>query len=232
MGSGAAPIRLKYFRILPSKIREIALHAATRRPQLDDPSRLAADGRDPDGVPLPGLLPGELDSYSTRWKRMFATLGGNGPAPAGAQGLPAVAATPADVTMDQAMSKLDQAMSDLDRAVAEANVRNARLGLDPDDITDLTAAEQAAFSMLAEGFGDDWQGPGEQETPPAPGDAQVLEELLRAAGEGGIGPQALLSQLAGRGIVVSRDTLHRRLAELRESGQVHQPRYGKWAWRG
>ncbi|WP_426502922.1 hypothetical protein ACPPVO_35505 [Dactylosporangium sp. McL0621] len=56
----------------PSQIRKVVLLAEPRRPKLDELSRLAANGRHPDGTPMPGLLASELDCYDTRWARFRA----------------------------------------------------------------------------------------------------------------------------------------------------------------
>ena len=194
LASGEPPIRKKWYRMKPSDIRRVALVAQSRRPRLDELSRLAANGRHPDGTPMPGLLPGELDCYDARWDRFRAAFG-----PAGG-GMPAVRSAPVvqapallpdplgGVATDlNPADALDAAMARLDERVAEVNAGR------PDDGFVISAADQEMFAemtreMEAEGFGSDWgdEVPGRPETAPQPSDGAVLLELLAEAGTTGL----------------------------------------------
>lgn len=241
LGSGLAPVRMKWHRMLPSQIRRVVLLAEARRPKLDELSRLAANGRHPDGTPMPGLLPGELDCYDTRWTRFRQQFGAGTTAasttagtarvydresPLTDRGVETRTLSPAEATVE-----MDAALARMDEAV---NAERARGGND----VSLTQRERELFDELAtqlveEGFADDWADPNPDrpESMPQPGDEEVLLELLHIAGPAGIGPKDLLQHLAERGIVIHRDTLHERLRALRDANpaRAHQPRRGKWA---
>lgn len=55
-------------------------------------------------------------------------------------------------------------------------------------------------------------------------------DLIRSHGSAGVKPKEILHELNDRyGVRIHRDTLHRRLRELKEQGLVHQPSHGRWA---
>lgn len=232
--SGAATTRLKYYRMTPSQIKEIVMCTQGRRPKLDEVSRLAANGRGPDGTPMPDLQPGELDCYDTRWDRfraVFNQTGGTPPATA-APAPDAAPQRPADVAgstdMGAAVAGLQTAMANLDAARARAR---AERGGSKEQVD-----EEFTRILAAEGFGADvdWSDLGaweqEPQTPAQPSDEDVLLDLIRARGQAGVDPKTLLLALKDRGIRIHRDTLHGRLKSLRERGLVHQPGYGRWAY--
>jgi hypothetical protein len=240
--SGEEPIGMKWHRLLPRQIAEVARLVESRRPQLDEVSRLAANGRLGDGTPRPDLLPGELDCYDTRWERRAARL---------AAGMPESVSLQAGVTppssdlglpdkiegaqpMDAAVSALQKAMAALDAKVAAANAEAGGNAPPPDDLV-IPADERKQFDrLIAEGFGDgDWDesdADEADETPPAPAHLNLIVDLVRAAGPQGIRPHDLRLQLADRGVIVHRDTLRGYMNSLRDDNppKLLNPRRGRW----
>lgn len=237
LGSGMPVQRIKWHRMLPSRIQAIAKVASTRRPALDDLSRMAANGRNPDGSPMTDLHSGELDCYDTRWDRFRAWSNANGSAPRAAQAKQAapqpdtgtITPAQAEANMRAAMTAVDERIAELDAARSDNGVNlSDEQRADSDRL--LASVEGLAEAMAAEGFGDDWVvDESYDETPPQPADRQAMLDLIRAASPNGIKPQDLLGELATAGIIFSRDTLHSRLNELKAAGLVHQPSFGLWA---
>jgi hypothetical protein len=225
LASGGQVIRMKWFRMKPSKIRTIARLASTRRPKLDEFSRLAANGRNADGTPMDDLYPGELDCYDTRWERFRVHSASAGSAPQQVRvSQPAMAAsgpqTAAALTPEQAKAGIDAAMAAVDQRIAELNA----------DSSDEDIDDEFQRLMAAEGFGDDWVADEScEETAPTPEDEPTMLRLIREAGPQGIRPQDLLGEMGQAGIFKSRSTLHNYLNAAKARGQVHQPRTGRWA---
>lgn len=216
--SGGPVHRLKWYRMTPSTIRAVSKLVQGRRPKLDEVSRLAANGRNPDGTLMPNLLPGELDCYDTRWDRYRAGRPTSRPRP-GTQ----AATTEPVANVAHSVLAMQAAFADLD-ATIEASQTDI-------EISDEERAEfdRLAAQLAADGFDGEWEEPDGPETPELPEHLEVLLALLRDAGERGAEPKVLRGQLAARGIVKSRDTLHTWLAKLRDAGRVHQPAFGRWA---
>jgi hypothetical protein len=240
--SGAKPLPEKWRRLRPKQLMEAGRSVDGRQPEMDELTRLALDGRNPDGSPMPDLMPDELDCYSTRWERYRAQFGGEHPSqpaaptaqastPTGGGGAMAAAS---GGSQQQALADLATTMADLDKAVQAAKEQRP----DEDDLPPVdvrqTRADFAAI-LAAEGFGDDvdWGDPANwesvAETEPQPDDETKLLDLIREAGDKGARPRDLLAQLKDRhGIIISRDTLHSRLSALRDAGMVHNRQHGKW----
>lgn len=84
---GCAQVRLNHadpikpahiYRIEPEKLQEIAEKTADWRPEVDEITLLAMNGRDINGEPFDDLEPGELDCVDTRWDRLRAYRGERG----------------------------------------------------------------------------------------------------------------------------------------------------------
>lgn len=216
LASGVDLIALKWRRLRPSQMREIAVAVQGRRPVLDDLSRLAANGRHADGTPMGGLLDGELDCYETRWERFRAFY---------AAGSAAVVAEPQSATSGS-LADLKAAMAQLDEAVGAVQVDDA------DAEVEATRREFEAL-MRAQGWnGVDLELLESPAEPPALGWQDRVEAILRAAGAKGVGPAEVLATLASDGVPLHRDTLHAQLREWLEAGKVVKPRYGRWRWAG
>jgi hypothetical protein len=121
---GVPAKKMVWYRIKPAIIEQICIDTDGRHPTLDEPSRLAADGRNPDGTPMSDLLPGELDCYSNRWRTFQAskkvgtttTRQGNGAK---------TMTTQRHQTPQQAIAGLADATRQLEEAVAEAKRKQA-----------------------------------------------------------------------------------------------------------
>jgi hypothetical protein len=236
--SGRDPQRLKYFRMTPNLIYQIARSVQDRRPTLDELSRLAANGRYPDGRPMDDLMEGELDCYDSRWDRFRARFGG-GVTPqstarsstSGQAGL----GRPGGKSTAQALADLAQASAALDAAVAAANARGVAEQVppstEPDEPVDV---DGDAWGQVLAAWDADPYDPADVPEPTGPPPADWRETMLRIIanyGTEGIRPKELLGELADEGVVISRDTLNERLlAEIRE-GTVYKPRYGRYARR-
>ncbi|RKR92737.1 hypothetical protein BDK92_7215 [Micromonospora pisi] len=250
--SGAKPIPEKWRRLRPKQLMEVGMAVDGIQPQMDELTRLALDGRNPDGTPMQGLLPGDLDCYSTRWERFRDRFGGDHPSQPGlptppaddvesnaAQGvrsegdeLPTPPAGPV-VSQAQALSDLAATMATLQEAVAKAKAEHGEDANLPPYDPQLHADFDAILE--AEGFGTDvdWGDPDNWatlvESAPQPDDEDKLLNLIRDAGPTGARPRDLLNQLKEQhGIVTSRDTLHTRLRALRDAGKVHNREHGRW----
>jgi hypothetical protein len=219
------------WRLKPRQLDDIAVAVDGRQPDLDLITAYAMDGRDANGRPFDDLLPGELDCMSTRWDRYWEKFGLTTPVPASATIGAMVAAgsggtamsqqqpeTPVP-TMDQALANLSRAQDALARRVAEVEAERAE----------------------ADGDGD----PGEDGDPVDPGDwAAVMASweategatwrdyairIIIRAGDGGIGPRAILDALTAHGVPAPNpDTLHTWLNELLAGDQVHKAGRGRW----
>jgi hypothetical protein len=185
---------------------------------------MAANGRNPDGTPMPDLMPGELDCYDTRWERWAVQ---------NAQPLPTRPAPPSpplvvDATRAEgaaspaeAIAGVHQAVAELRDAVTAAKAARAdQVPVDADAWADVLAAWDADPYVRDREPTD----PGE---PPTHGPALMLD-LITDAGQVGVGPKELRAQLAHRGVTISRDTLHEWLRAAIEAGRVARPRQGRY----
>lgn len=117
--------KMVWYRIKPTIIEQICVDTDGQHPTLDEPSRLAADGRNPDGTPMDDLLPGELDCYSNRWQRFRASGKAGASVTTTRQGNGATTMTIERQTPQQAIAGLADATRQLEEAVAEANRKRA-----------------------------------------------------------------------------------------------------------
>jgi hypothetical protein len=244
MESGAKPEPLKWWRQRPTQIEEIAIATDGRHPEMDEVTRLALNGRHPNGIPMDDLLPGELDCYDTRWDRFRAKY--NLPAVTGQPaGVPAVATVPAtggdDASGDtpaspvEAMASLDQALKDLETAVAAAKASRGEAVPDSDEVTERLPVDDDAWAAVLAA----WEADGDVPTtgpqtpsgdPPKDWPQRMLTVIARY-GADGVGPGELLAVLADEEIEVHRDTLNEQLKAAIERGEVWKPRRGKYVRR-
>lgn len=240
--SGKDPIRMKWHRLKPDKIRGIAKLAARRRPELDELSRLAANGRNPDGSPMKDLLPDELDCYDARMDR-FREWAEQGTAPAEmatassagqAQVGPPLPTGPVQ-TPAQAVADLNKAMADLDAAVARANTEQGQVPASVERDEKLPVDDGAWAAVLAAWDAEDYV-PNQTLVavvtgePPTDWPLKMLD-IVADYGAEGVGPGELRAVLADRGIVVHRDTLNEHLKAAIERGDVWKPKRGKYVRR-
>jgi hypothetical protein len=216
--SGADLVAVKWARIKPSQKRQIAAAVQDRRPVLDGPSALAANGRNADGTPMSELLPGELDCYDKRWERLRAFYGGAATRPAAAS-----VPTTADGSSEQAVADLERAMAELDAAATAA-----RQEQEPD------ADVRAEFERVLREAG--WDPaeiaapePDDEPAPPS-GWKERAEQIVRNAGDAGMKPGELHAILKAEGLAVHRGTVQELLAEWKAAGLVVKPAYGRWRW--
>lgn len=231
LSSGELPVRLKYFRLRPRQIREIAMRFASRRPRLDEASRLAANGRNPDGTPMRDLEPGELDCYDTRWDRYRAQYGPaatTSPQPQPSE--PTATASNAGTVPSpaQAVADLNRVMAELDAAVAAAKARDAAgqvpASAEPDEQVPVDG--DAWAEVMAAWNADDYDGDDAPSVPAGDPPSDWPLRMLGIVGDygtEGVGPRELLAALAQQGIVVHRDTLNEHLRAAIERGDVHKP---------
>lgn len=248
LNSGKDPVRMKWHRMKPSQIRRIAVLAASRRPKLDELSRLAANGRNPDGSPMDDLLPGELDCYDTRWERFrkHNEAGGGSAVPVSTTTRPASGSSaPAPVVpqagaapnLTQVVADLDKAMANLDAAVEAANARNAEEQVPASGEADeqVPVDQDGWAAAMAAWEADPFVPAAAAETPPGPPPANWpsrMLDLIESYGDQGVGPKELLAELAAVGIAVHRDTLHEQLNGAIERGEVRRAGRGKYVRRG
>ena len=227
--------RMKWYRLAPADIEKIVILA--QGPQywceLDAISRLLANGRNPDGTPMDGLLSGELDAYDRRWDRFLAwarsqDLAGDS-APATYTSPPAAAPSTGPTLTDvhtiatSAKARLDKAMKDLADSTARKKAEAEKV-------------DDATWEQIKETFdgpaADREQAPAETPAaqpgpPPADWPATMLD-LVAAAGPDGIGASRLVDALAEAGIRVDRTTVHRQLARAIDAGEVTRTGRGRY----
>lgn len=233
LDSGSKPGVYHTYRLLPSRIGAIAVAADDWIPDLEPISRDLANGRNPDGSRMPGVLDEDLDWWEHRWDGWEADV-----APMAVAAEPQIPPVP---PMSSTTGAPDPGVAAL---IAGAEATNRELedkiaqsqGLDPQK----ARTDRAEFERLMkqEGFGEqDWTDPGSwsapppAEEPPANGPDRMLE-ILRGAGDPGKAPKELLADLAGEGIVIHRDTLHDWLRKAAAAGQVKNRQHGRWVWIG
>ena len=204
-GPGEPVTRMQWYRITPSRIKEICMATDGWHPTLDEPSRLAADGRNIDGTPMDDLLPGELDCYSTRWDRYRSantTTPKKGTTVTSPSGNPNPG-RPADVA--SAMARIDEAVARMQQAVAEAEAKLA------DDDVEATADWDAELRALL-GSGQPSTGDTAPRRPAAGTDPKAV--LLALIPVDGITVGDVIAQLRAAGVTQVRSTIHNWLSEL------------------
>jgi hypothetical protein len=228
LDSGSKPGVYHTYRLLPSRIGAIAVAADDWIPDLEPISRDLANGRNPDGSRMPGVLDEDLDWWEHRWDGWEADVA---PTAAAAEPqIPPVPPMPAATTgtPDPGVAAIIAGAEATNRELEDKIAQSQ--GLDPQK----ARADRAEFERLMrqEGFGEqDWSDPGSwsappTEEPPANGPERMVE-ILRGAGE--MAPRELLAALVADGIAISRDTLHTWLRDAQKAGLVTNPRHGRWA---
>lgn len=228
--SGGEPTPYRAYRIKPSYIGTVALATDAWRPGLDAVSEAAANGRGLDGIPLLDeagnpLPDDDLGWYATRWDGWSAA-----PSPTVVIPVGEVPASPPPYTGPR--STPEEARAGIDVAVRELREHNAALtGADPKQ----HQHDREEFDRIIGGnvWGDidpaepsTWSKPPELDPPKGAQDRMLA--LIAARGDSGLGPKELLAELAGEGIVISRDTLHTWLRDALAAGKVTRPQHGKW----
>lgn len=231
-GSGAKPLPERAYRMVPSRIRQIAMVTDEWRPALDGVSECAANGYDADGKPLIDTTVGrvlpesERGCYDRRWD---GWSDGAGPQRGEPTTPPLPSSPPPYVgpreTPEEVIAATKAAVDQLDDRIAESN------GLDPGQ----ARRDREAFDRIIAGeeWSTNWEDPAEWSKPPASEPATGWQDRAMAvivkAGPDGAGPKEILAALAAEGVAVHRDTLHDQLRAWKRDDVVHQPRYGRWA---
>jgi hypothetical protein len=227
-GASDGPVRrMKWFHLLPDRIREVVLATNHLRPELDDFSRMVADA--------PFELMGQklAKVYSTRWERLapwLARLAEEGPAELAEaeKATPAPAIVPPATTAD-ALARYAEAK----RAAEVARDAAAT----QEGFRRILAADEETIAGTFESLTAELRKPDPTRTvflPPPPAvtleeRARTVAEIVQAAGVSGAMRRDVIASLKDRGIEVTDQTVSEWLAAAREAGLVQPgPKKGQW----
>ena len=227
--SGSTPYVTRWMRLKPSGIRAIASAATDPEtgwaPDLDLISEAAANGRNPDGTPMPNLAKGDLDWWDRRWDNYSPA--------AVAAPMPETPALPDPVSDDDVAAVL-AAAAESDRALRARIIAagGADPDADPDDDPEAAEDREEFDRMMAEeGLQPaSWSTPAPVESVGDERDrvrARVLE-MIEEAGEPGARPRDLVAALADEGTPLHPSTVHSYLTAWRGEGVIGRRGQGRW----
>lgn len=218
------------YRLVGKQIDDIAVAVSDYQPRVDELTWLALNGRDANGNPMPGLLPGELDCCATRWDRLRAKLG----YASASSDQPTTQHTPK--TFEQATQDLADATRRAEKRIEEIRQQQEEDARRKDELKDQISGFDIdgelrrifghavdTTSDPMEGFKIDTTGTSPETTIQLPADPPadppvdtyaVTAEIVEAAGTAGIEMSMIHVRLAERGISVDRATVHKWLKAM------------------
>lgn len=221
--------RMKFFHLLPDRIREIVLATNELRPWLDDFSAAVGD--------MPFTIAGEELSavYSGRWDRLtewLSMLAGANPGDEDYAEYTASTREPHSappVSTSDALAVYAQkkaaAEAARDQEADEEAKPQRRIELTDEEVRDRLAGIEASLRPSAV------QGP-RFATPPAASLEERLRtvaEIVRSAGETGLARKEVIAKIQDRGIEVADQTVSEWLAGARDAGLIEQTgKKGYW----